>query len=85
VRVFAAAAGAPIVSFTVAGHDPAEVAAILEQAAGVEVRSGFHCAAAIHDHLGTRAGGTVRASFGPFNTEADVDAVVETVAAVTAA
>jgi selenocysteine lyase/cysteine desulfurase len=85
VRVFAAAAGAPIVSFTVAGHDPAEVAAMLEQAAGIEVRSGFHCAAAIHDHLGTRAGGTVRASFGPFNTAADVDAVVETVAAVTAA
>lgn len=85
VRVFAAAAAAPIVSFTVAGHDPAEVAAILEQAAGVEVRSGFHCAAAIHEHLGTRAGGTVRASFGPFNTEADVDAVITTVAAVTVA
>ena len=85
VRVFAAAAGAPIVSFSVAAHDPAEVAAILEQAAGVEVRSGFHCAAAIHEHIGTQAGGTVRASFGPFNVEADVDALVATVAALTAA
>lgn len=85
VRVFAAPGGAPIVSFTVAGHDPAEVAAIVEQAAGAEVRSGFHCAAAIHPCLGTRAGGTVRASFGPFNTEADVDALVAAVAAVAGA
>lgn len=85
VRVFAADDGAPIVSFAVAGHDPAEVAAVLEQAAGVEVRSGFHCAARIHEHLGTRAGGTVRASFGPFNTAADVEAVAGTVAALAGA
>lgn len=85
VRVVAVEGGAPIVSFTVAGHDPAEAAAILEQAAGIEVRSGFHCAARIHEHLGTQAGGTVRASFGPFNTEADVEALVATVAALTAA
>ncbi len=70
---------APIVSFTVQGYDPAEVAMVLEQLAGVQVRSGFHCAACIHTHLGTQAGGTVRASFGPFNTDADVDAVVEAV------
>ena len=80
VAVFAADDGPPIVSFTVAGHDPAEVAAILEQAAGVEVRSGYHCAALVHAALGTRAGGTVRASFGPFNTAADVAAVVAGVA-----
>ena len=47
---------AGIVSFMVEGYDPAEVAVILEQAAGVQVRSGFHCAACIHEHLGTRAG-----------------------------
>ncbi len=81
---FAAEAGegedaAPIVSFTVQGYDPAEVAMVLEQLAGAQVRSGFHCAACIHAHLGTEAGGTVRASFGPFNTAADVDAVVEAV------
>ena len=78
VRVLAAA-GAPIVSFTVAGYDPGEIAAILEQAAGVEVRSGFHCAAAVHEHLGTAAAGTVRASFGPGNDRSDVEAVVRVV------
>ena len=82
VWVARVADAAPIVSFTVEGYDPADVAAILEQAAGVQVRSGFHCAALVHEHLGTRAGGTVRASFGPFNTAADVEAVVGAVAAV---
>jgi len=70
---------AGIVSFTVDGYDPAEVAALLEQLAGVQVRSGFHCAACIHAHLGTQSGGTVRASFGPFNTGDDVDAIVAAV------
>jgi cysteine desulfurase / selenocysteine lyase len=86
VRVIAAAldaeaAGfAPIVSFTVAGFESAEVAAVLEQAAGVQARSGFHCAARIHEHLGTAVGGTVRVSYGPLNVADDVAAVVETVA-----
>ena len=85
VTVLAAAASpavgaAPIVSFTVAGFDPAEVAAVLEQAVGVQARSGFHCAARVHDYLGTAAGGTVRVSYGPFNGADDVDAVVTTVA-----
>ena len=83
VRVVAAAGPAvPIVGFTVAGYDPADVAVVLETAAGVQVRAGFHCAACIHEHLGTRSGGTVRASFGPFNTADDVEALVTTVAAL---
>jgi cysteine desulfurase/selenocysteine lyase len=79
VRVAAAPQGAPIVSFAVEGYDPADVAAVLEQAAGVQVRSGWHCAALVHRHLGTGRGGSVRASFGPFNTGADVDAIVSVV------
>lgn len=82
VRLVGGPRAAGIVSFTVAGYDPADVAAMLEQAAGVQVRSGFHCAACIHDHLGTRAGGTVRASFGPFNATADVEAVAAAVKAI---
>ena len=35
--------------------------------AGVQARSGFHCAAGVHEYLGTDAGGTVRLGFGPFN------------------
>lgn len=76
------AAGPPLFSITAAAYEPAELASLLEQLAGVQVRSGFHCAARIHDHLGTATGGTVRIAFGPFNTSADVDAVVSTTAAV---
>jgi cysteine desulfurase/selenocysteine lyase len=84
VRVVAAEAGAPIVSFTVEGYDPADVAMALEQMAGVQVRSGFHCAACVHEHLGTRRAGTVRAGFGPFNTSDDVDAIVTAIETIVA-
>ena len=84
VRVVGGRRVAPIVSFTVEGYDPADVAVILESMAGVQVRAGFHCAASIHDLLGTRAGGTVRAGFGPFNDMADVTALTGAVAAIAA-
>ena len=58
------------------GYSPPEVAVMLEQIAGVQVRSGYHCAACIHEFLGTTQGGTVRVSFGPFSDISDVDAVV---------
>jgi cysteine desulfurase/selenocysteine lyase len=84
VRVIGGAARggrfAPIVSFTVEGYDSADVAVVLEQAVGVQCRAGFHCAARVHEHLGTAAGGTVRVSFGPFNTQDDVEAVAATIA-----
>jgi selenocysteine lyase/cysteine desulfurase len=54
-----------VISFNVAGLDPAEAGAILA-GAGVHVRSGFHCAPWIHRYTGTEAAGSVRASGGPF-------------------
>lgn len=83
VRVLPTEGGPPIVSFLVEHYAPAEVAAALEMAAGVQVRSGFHCAAEVHRWLDTPEG-TVRASFGPFNTPEDCNAVVDTVAMLAA-
>lgn len=80
VTVHALDGGAPIVSFTVEHYAPTDLAIMLETAVGVQVRAGFHCAALVHECLGTRAGGTVRASFGPFNTADDVDALGKAVA-----
>lgn len=82
VQVHAVEGGAPIVSFTVEHYAPTDVAAMLEAAAGLQVRAGFHCAAAVHAELGTQAGGTVRASFGPFNTDADAEALGSAVAEI---
>jgi cysteine desulfurase/selenocysteine lyase len=81
VRLIADDDGPPIVSFSVEHYAPSEVAATLEMVAGVQARSGFHCAGSVHRWLNTPEG-TVRVSFGPFNTDDDCRAIVETVAAL---
>ena len=53
---------------------------ILNEDFDIAVRSGYHCAPFIHTLLGTTATqGTVRASVGFFNTEADIDALIAAV------
>lgn len=41
---------------------------------GVAVRAGLHCAPLAHEMAGTMPAGTLRMSFSPFNTPAEVDA-----------
>ena len=67
---------AAIVSFLVDGLHPFDVAAILDRQ-GVAVRVGQHCAEPLMDRLGIE--GTVRASFGLYNSRADVDALAAAV------
>jgi cysteine desulfurase/selenocysteine lyase len=62
-----------VVSFTVQGVHPHDVGTILDQA-GVAVRSGHHCAMPVMTYFGLPA--TVRASFGCYNTRADIDRLV---------
>jgi len=69
-----AASKGPIVSFTVAGVHPHDVAQWLD-GAGVAVRAGHHCAQPAMERLGLPA--TVRASFACYNTRRDVDVLVE--------
>jgi cysteine desulfurase/selenocysteine lyase len=63
-----------IVSFTIAGAHPEDIAQLLDRR-GVFVRHGHHCTMPLHDWLGVPA--TVRASFGMYNTTADIDALVD--------
>ena len=66
---------AAIFSFTMDGAGHAhDISTILDKK-GVAVRAGQHCAAPLMDHLGLSA--TCRASFGVYNTEAEVDALVD--------
>lgn len=65
----------PVLSFVHDGYDPAELGAMFA-AAGVHVRTGFHCAPWLHEHLGTSAAGTVRLSPGPTLTTAELAAVL---------
>jgi cysteine desulfurase/selenocysteine lyase len=63
---------AGVISFTLAGHDPAAVASALDQE-GIAVRGGHHCAQPILRRFGLES--TVRASFAPYNLCEDVDAL----------
>lgn len=60
-----------VVSVTVDGYEPQELAAILDSTYHIQCRAGLHCAPRMHDALGTTAGGgTLRFSPG-FATTAD--------------
>lgn len=53
----------PVVSLQVAGWDVHDLASVLDSSFGIEVRAGWHCAALVHDALGTAdSGGTLRLS-----------------------
>jgi selenocysteine lyase/cysteine desulfurase len=72
-----------VVSVSIEGYDPQEAATILDSEFGVQVRSGLHCAPRLHRALRTlERGGTVRFSFGAFNTPEDVDAAIAAVASI---
>lgn len=74
-----------LVSFTIAGLDAQEAAAILDASFAVQVRAGLHCAPLMHSALGTLAsGGTVRLSYGPFNTPAEIDRAADAIRAIAA-
>ena len=60
-------------SFLVDGIHSHDVGTVLDQA-GIAVRVGHHCAQPLMDHFGIT--GTVRASFGLYNSTEDADALV---------
>jgi cysteine desulfurase family protein len=68
---------APVVSFNIAGMDPAAVALELDEHFGIMSRSGLHCAPAAHKTIGTYPMGTVRFSFSYFNTEEQIISSIE--------
>ncbi len=66
---------AAIFSFTLDGPAHAhDISTVLDKR-GVAVRAGHHCAGPLMDHLGVTA--TCRASFGLYNTRAEVDVLVD--------
>ncbi|MCL6501161.1 MAG: aminotransferase class V-fold PLP-dependent enzyme [Pirellulales bacterium] len=67
------AARVGIVSIALDQLDPQTAAAALDTAFGIQTRAGLHCAPLMHAALGTlHAGGTLRFSVGPFNTDEDI-------------
>ena len=70
---------AGIVSFELDGVHAHDIGTILDRE-GIAVRVGHHCAQPLMDRF--NIAGTVRASFGLYNNEADIDALVASLGAV---
>ena len=73
IRLFGPEDSAGIVSFAIEGVHPHDIGTILDEGQ-VAIRAGHHCAQPLMDHLGVPA--TARASFGVYNGEQDVAALV---------
>jgi len=73
IRLFGPEDSAGIVSFALDGVHPHDLGTILDEE-NVAIRAGHHCAQPLMDHLGVPA--TARASFGIYNDESDIAALV---------
>ena len=67
---------ASIMSFTMKGIHPHDIATILDDN-GVAIRAGHHCCQILHDKLGIPA--SARASIGVYNTKEDIDVLSESI------
>lgn len=67
----------PLLSFNIPGLSPADAGDMLGMSFDIAVRSGLHCAPLIHRRVGSYPEGSVRASFGRFNTEEDADRLLD--------
>lgn len=68
-----------VVSIQTLSADCADAAFRLDFEYGIQTRVGLHCAPNAHKTLNTFPTGTIRFSFGNFNTEAEVDAAIKAV------
>ena len=64
-------------SFNIAGYTPQEAGAILDESFSIAVRPGLHCSPYAHRVLGSFPDGAIRVSPGHFNTEAELEALLE--------
>jgi cysteine desulfurase family protein len=65
-----------VVSFNLGNLESTQVGDALAQR-GICVRAGFHCAPLLHEAMQTKTRGAVRVSFSLFNTQQDVDALLD--------
>jgi cysteine desulfurase/selenocysteine lyase len=69
---------AGIFTFNIGSLNPHDVAMMLDASAGIQVRSGHHCALPLAKELLKAPGGSVRASVYIYNNNVEIDSLVET-------
>ncbi|MFA4876031.1 MAG: aminotransferase class V-fold PLP-dependent enzyme [Methanoregula sp.] len=67
-----------VVSFTIDGLHPHEIAQRVDEMADIMIRSGHHCCIPLMQRLGLEDG-TARVSLGPYNTPGDADLFLATI------
>ncbi len=67
---------AGVISFTIKGIHPHDIATILDED-GVAIRAGQHCCQILHEKLNLSA--TARASLGVYNTKEDIDVLCKAI------
>jgi cysteine desulfurase family protein len=82
VKLYGPPAGAEkervaVVSLNIEGKDPSEVGFELDERYGIMTRVGLHCAPLAHRTIGTHPIGTVRFSFGFYNTPKEVEVAIK--------
>ena len=68
-----------VVSLDFPSYDNAEISYLLDKNYGISVRCGLHCAPLAHKTLGTFPNGTIRFSFGIFNTLEDITYTIDSI------
>ena len=67
-----------VVSFSVENYKAEDIGLILDEDYDIAVRTGYHCAPYIHKYLKDQSTlGTVRVGIGQFNSQNDIDALVD--------
>ena len=72
-----------VVSIQTKKREMAQTAYELDERYGIMTRVGLHCAPSAHKTLGTYPDGTIRFSFGFWNTTEEVDSAVEAMGELT--
>lgn len=68
-----------VISLDFIKKDNGEVSYFLNKGYGIMTRCGLHCAPSAHKTLGTFPHGTVRFSFSHYNTDKEIDYVIESI------
>lgn len=72
-----------VVAVFIKNKEMAQIAYELDEKYGIMTRVGLHCAPSAHKTLGTYPKGTIRFSFGWWNTKEDIDVAIDALANLT--
>lgn len=73
----------PVVSINIGEEDSSEISYILDEVYNIATRPGLHCSPLAHTTIGTLERGTVRFSFGYYNTKEEIDYVIDSIRDIT--